>query len=203
MSKHPRATRLVVIVALLAGIALVGALLLRFAAPQAWETLTGHTPKATILAYLESVRRGDREGALSQWQLPEWQEALPERYAELSRRRESVTEALLKAHFSDDPRILDTEWWTTCCEPHVTCDSSNAGGARVWVQLIDDSGDPLAYWFDVFARQQPYWGDALGNPLRRWIIRDIYPVEEDPLFWRLVFESNVRSLDARPSSSVQ
>jgi hypothetical protein len=200
MSDRARATRLFIAASLVVGMALVGALLIRLSAPQAWEILTGRTPQARILAFLKAIRQGDREGALSQWQLPEWQEALPERYAELSRRREAVTEALLAVHLDGDMVILSTEWWTTCCEPHVTCDASNAGGARVHVQVLDDTGAPDAYWFDVFAREQPYWGDAMGNPLRCWVIRDVYPVHEEPLFWRLVYESNVRSLDANSTS---
>lgn len=36
----------------------------------------------------------------------------------------------------------------------------------------------------------------MGYPPRRWVLRDAYPAGQEPLFWRLVSEPAVRSLDA-------
>ena len=154
------------------------------------EGLMGETPEAKIAAYMRAVRRGDRATAVEAWE-PGAPTQL--HHAALEQRREQVTDELLALKISEFT-ILEYEWWTTCCEPHVICDARNAGGARVQVQLLDDQGNPQSYVFDVFTREQPYWGDAMGNPFRRWVIRDVYAAGEEPLYWRWVHESNVRYL---------
>ncbi len=154
------------------------------------EGLMGETPEAKIAAYMTAVRRGDREAALGAWELGSPQKL---HYEALEQRREQVTDELLALEISEFT-ILEYEWWTTCCEPHVTCNARNAGGARVRVQVLDAQGNPQGFIFDVFTREQPYWGDAMGNPLRRWVIRDVYAAGDEPLYWRWVHESNVRYL---------
>jgi len=172
----------------------IGVALFLFFAPipsMVREQLTGETPHAKITAYLQAVLRHDRRAALDLWEPAASQ---PEQLEALRQRREQVTDELLTAGMTDFT-VLEPEWWTTCCEPHVTCSSRNAGGARTRVQVLDDKGMPLLYTFDVFTREQPYWGDAMGNPPRQWVIRDIYASDQEPLFWRLVHEPNVRYLE--------
>jgi hypothetical protein len=181
----------VVIVAILCiGTVLALALLLSPAGNAARERVMGETPQAKITGYLKAIQRGDRSAALEAWEVGAPQQ---QHYAALSQRREKVTDELLAPGISGW-RVLEIEWWTTCCEPHVTCSVRSAGGARIQVQVLDDDGNPLRYTFDVFAREQPYWGDAMGNPVRRWVIRDVYAAGEEPLFWRWVHESGVRYL---------
>lgn len=145
--------------------------------------------EAGIKAYLQAVMRRDRQAALKLWDLsvplPAGSEPL------LLQRREQITDELLAFDIAGY-HIMHIEWWTTCCEPHVTCSARSAGGARVQVQLLDAGGQPLSYLFDIFAREQPYWGDALGNPLRHWLLRDVYLMEQMPLFWPLVYEASIR-----------
>jgi hypothetical protein len=156
------------------------------------ERILGETPEARIAAYVRAVSSGDRTAALGAWQLPDSGDDA--RLNELARRREEETGRLMDMGIRDEYLILDRQWWSTCCEPNVSCEFRNAGGARMTVQLLDASGRPIAYVFDVFAREQPYWGDATGNPLRQWIIRDVYPEAEEPLYWPLVHEGQVRWL---------
>jgi len=155
------------------------------------EHLTGETPQAKITAYLRAISHHERSAALDLWEL---QAPNPEQYDALRQRREKVTDELLAIGMTNFT-IFDPEWWTTCCEPHVTCSSRNAGGARIQVQILDDKGIPLLYIFDIFAREQPYWGDAMGNPPRQWVIRDVYALGQEPLFWRLVYEPHIRFLE--------
>ncbi len=155
------------------------------------EQLTGETPQAEITACLQAILRHDRAAALDLW---EPQAPDPEQYDALRQRREKVTDELLAIGMTDFT-VFEPEWWTTCCEPQVTCSSRNAGGARVPVQILDDKGKPLRYTFDVFAREQPYWGDAMGNPPRHWVIRDAYASGQEPLFWRFVYESHIQFLE--------
>jgi len=158
------------------------------------ERIRGETPQAKMHAYVCAVLRGDEEAALDAWMLRD-PELSNGRSDALRERRQDVTQQLIAAELDANYMIMRIEWWTTCCEPGVTCDARNAGGARIHVQFLDRDGLPLAYVFDVFHRDGPYWGSAAGNPPRRWALYDVYPRDEEPLFWRYVYEPNVRSLD--------
>jgi len=69
---------------------------------------------------------------------------------------------------------------------------------RVSVQFLDQQGLPVTYVFDVFHRDGSYWGAAMGYPRRHWVLRDVYLRDEEPLFWRLVYEPKVRHLSWPP-----
>ena len=171
----------------------IGAILLTTTLPVNWlERLTGKTPQAKISAYLKAILRHNRQAAIDLWEV---QAPDPDRSARLQQRREQVTDEILALGMSEFT-IFQPQWWTTCCEPQVTCTSRSAGGARIQVQVLDRAGMPWVYTFDVFAREQPYWGDAMGSPSRDWVLRDAYPHDQEPLFWRLVYESNVKWLDS-------
>ncbi len=151
------------------------------------ELVAGETPKAKISAYLEAVQAQDRGTALDAWVLPA---ESAENFASLSARRALITEELLALGITRFT-VSDPQWWGTCCTPGVTHLARNAGGARVDVQVMDVQGNPHAYTFDVFT-DGPYFGDAEGNPYRRWHLRDAYPREGgQPLFWQLIYESQV------------
>jgi len=158
------------------------------------ERITGNTPAARTRAYLEAVLRGDEKAALAAWELPSWE--LPDgRSKALAERRQAVTHELIAAELQEDFLILHTEWWNTCCDPCVICDPRNAGGARITVQFLDQRGLPVAYVFDVFHRDGAYWGAAAGYPPRHWVLRDVYARGQEPLFWRMLYEPEVRYLD--------
>lgn len=158
------------------------------------EQISGETPQARIAAYVRALARGDEKAVLDAWELPTWE--LPRgRSGELRARRDGVTRDLIIAGIHSDIIILGIEWWRTCCEPNVINNPRNAGGARVHAQLLDRDGAPLLYMFDVFTREQPYWGEAMGYPPRQWVLRDVYPMSQEPLFWRWIFEPSVRWLD--------
>jgi len=159
-----------------------------------FERISGNTPEAKIRTYVRAMLRGDEEAALTAWELPSWE--LPNgRSTAIAERRLAVTREMIAADLQDDFMILDTEWWRTCCEPGVICDSLDAGGARVPVQFLDQQGLPVTYVFDIFHRDGSYWGDAMGYPRRHWVLRDVYLRGEEPLFWRLVYEPKIRHLD--------
>ncbi len=177
-----------VLLLLLCGVA---AAVLVSVAPGEWrERLAGETPQAEISAYMKAILRGDRRAAIDRWEVAASE---AERTARLEQRREQVTGELLGLGASEFT-VFEPQWWTTCCEPHVTCSSRSAGGARVLVQVLDRDGMPQIYVFDVFSREQPYWGDAMGSPPRDWVVRDVFAVDQEPIYWRMVYESNVRWL---------
>ncbi len=151
------------------------------------ERATGNQPQAQIAAFAQAIVRGDHSAAIELWEVGDAYSQ-----SELASRQARVISDLLGAGIGFDYLILDIEWWTTCCEPSVTCDSRNAGGARIRVQFLDRNGLPIHYTFDVFAREQPYWGGAVGYPPRDWVIRDVYPRGQAPLFWTQIYEPRIR-----------
>ena len=153
------------------------------------EHSTGNQPQEQVDAFVQAVVRGDRSAAVELWEIGDTYFQ-----SDLVRRRERVIDDLLAAGIKPDYSILDVEWWTTCCEPSVTCDSRGAGGARIRVQFLDRNGWPVLYTFDVFAREQPYWGSAAGYPPRDWVLRDVYPHGQEPLFWTRIYEPQVRQV---------
>jgi len=159
------------------------------------ERISGETPESKVDAYLRAVAGRDKEAALDLWELPNWE--LPDGRSEgLRERREDITRTLLESGLDlEDYMILRIEWWRTCCEPGVICDSRDAGGARMRVQFLEESGRPVAYIFDLFTRGGPYWGGAESYPPRQWVLRDVYRRDQEPLFWRMVWEPKVRYLD--------
>ena len=144
------------------------------------ELVSGETPQAKIKPYLEAIQAQDREAALDAWLLPGSGTATD---AALSERRIQVTDELLARQITGYT-IFEPEWWSTCCDPGVTCSARNAGGARVRVQVLDAQGKPWGYTIDVFTKG-PYFGAAEGNPYRHWLLRDVYPRGESPLTWTL------------------
>lgn len=166
---------------------LMGAVTLGGSSPtMVLEWIADQTPQARIAAYLRAIQAQDRDSALEVWMLP--QEGSVS-FAALSERRSSVTDELLGRRITGF-MIFEPQWWSTCCDPGVIQQARNAGGARVRVQVLDDRGRPWSYTFDVFV-DSPYFGDAAGNPYRRWQLRDVYPVGELPLFWTLVYTGEV------------
>ena len=154
------------------------------------ERLHGATPETKVNAYIQAILREDEEAALTAWMLHERE--LPDGRGDALRdRRTQVTRELLAAGLHRDFTIEQIEWWTTCCEPGVTEEIRNAGGARVHVRFLNGNGSPQDYVFDVFHRDEAYWGAAMGYPPRRWVLYDVYPSDEDPLYWRFVYDSGV------------
>lgn len=139
------------------------------------ERLLGETPERRVAAYLGAVRRGDREAALAAWPL---HERAPD---ELRQRRQAITDELLAIGPGLAYSSGDTGWWTNCCEPGPTNNPDNAGVARLTVFVTGGNDAVLrVYTFDV-TTHSPYWGAAGGNPVRRWLLRDVYPATERPM----------------------
>lgn len=147
-------------------------------AHQLLEQALGRTPENKIARYLEAVSRGDRSAALAHWLAP------ASNSQSLYDRRDSVTEALLAKGPDIQHRVLELTWWRTCCEPAVIDDPAQAGGVRAWVAIADGYGTESIYVFDLLVPPGVYWGDAAGNPLREWVIVDVYPEGTQPLAWQ-------------------
>jgi hypothetical protein len=161
------------------------------------EQTTGETPEGKLQAYAHAIASTDENSALRLWELP----TLPNvvQLNALAMRHTRVTSELLAASIKPEYVVLNVEWWSTCCDPTVINDSRNAGGARMQVQFLDGKGSPQVYVFDVFVRNLPYWGAALGYPLRQWAIRDVYPRGEEPLFWRYVAKTAIQYPEWKPT----
>lgn len=173
-------------VALLLAVAVAAAWLFLPSAASAgfspWDRLSGETPGAKVAAFAHDVGRGDEATDLRLWELPSANPS-DERFAALAERRAEVTRDLIAAGVRPDITIRSIEWWRTCCEPGVTEDPANAGGARMRVEFVDRDGAAREYVVDVFNRDGAYWGAAAGYPPRHWVIRDVYPDGQPPLFW--------------------
>jgi hypothetical protein len=145
-------------------------------AQQLLEQALGQTPEAQIAAYMSAIATGERQAALDLWLEP------GASHPALATRRQSVTDELLVFGPSLGYRVLEVEWWRTCCEPGVIDEPEQAGGARVRVE-VSAQGHPAAVYF--FGLQVPggYWGAAEGNRVREWVILDVYPENAAPLAW--------------------
>ena len=140
------------------------------------ERVSGETPQAKVSSYLALVVRGDRDEALALW--PPSERLGPEYEV----RRHSVTTELEELGPELSHRVLEIEWWGTCCEPHLTTDSREAGFARLRVE-VSGGNQPRQYVFDVLV-PGGYWGWMEGYPVRHWQIVEVYPAGEGPLYWR-------------------
>lgn len=141
------------------------------------ERVVGETPQVKVSSYLAFLARGDRDKALALW--PASEQLGPEYGA----RRHTVTTELEELGPDLSHRVAKIEWWGTCCEPHIITDSREAGFARLWAE-VSGGGEARQYVFDLLAPPMPYLGRWKGYPVRHWQILEVYPVEEEPLYWR-------------------
>ena len=148
------------------------------------EKTIGETPKAKIELYVRSISEGDEKKALDLWQFPDWWDSSFVGFKELKERREKITNKLTEEKINLDFTITRIEWWSTCCMPSVTNNSNSANGARVYVQMTDFNNNKLYYIFDVFV-SSGHRDPGIENSIRYWTIRDIYPENEEPLFWTI------------------
>ena len=141
------------------------------------ERLLGETPEAKLASYLDAVKSGERDTALACWPARE------HLGADYETRRQQVTEQLLALGPSLRHQVLEVEWWRTCCEPGRVADPDIAGMARMLVEVTDEQGRTHPYVFDIGTTTQ-YWGDAGDDPVRRWVLWDVYLSDEPPLVFR-------------------
>lgn len=143
-------------------------------------------PGDKVAAYVSAVANADERRALATWELPTW--ALPNdpHSAMLAERRQAVTQELLVSHIGADFTVLETEWWDTCCEPHLARDPGQARLARLRVQLRGQSQGDLVYVFDVARVDRVGWFPASDLLPRRWVVHDVYPANQMPLTFRWV-----------------
>ncbi len=140
------------------------------------EKIINESPEAKISIYLQAVSKGDKGTALNVWQFsvsnPESADQLL-----LKERREKITDGFIKAKINPSFKIINIEWWTTCCTPSITENPKGAGRAVVKVELNIDN-EKKVYVFDlyVYDKEGNYAGEAMGYPVRHWLIGDIYPL---------------------------
>jgi len=152
------------------------------------EKVINEKPEAKIISYLEAAKKGDKLKALIIWELPNWEGwKLNEKAFFLEERRENLTKDLVENGIKNF-KILKIEWWRTCCIPGIINNPRSAGGARAHIQLINNNNAEHIYIFDVFHQETNYWGAAEGYPVRHWVLRDIYLLGQEPLFWEFTHE---------------
>lgn len=139
------------------------------------ERILGQTPQNQINRYLAALSKGNRQAALALWLPPATSELA------LQTRRQSVTDDLLAYGPRLEHQVLDSVWFRTCCEPAVIDDPAEAGGVRARVAIRGEHLENI-YMFDLLV-PGGYWGAAAGNPVREWVIVDIYPESAAPLAW--------------------
>jgi hypothetical protein len=134
------------------------------------ERVTGNTPERAAADYASALLSRDESLALARWSLP------TNTSDALVARRATLTHQLLG---TASHRVTNIEWWGTCCMPTiVTAEYAQyAGFARLSVDL-----DGVPYVFDILAAGHVSRFDDYGGP-RTWLIRDVYPATEKPLFW--------------------
>jgi hypothetical protein len=148
------------------------------------ERVTNERPEAKVSAYLRATAAGDEATAASLWEVPDWlarQEVGPR----MAERRTAVTRELASLRLEWKGQPAEIQWWRTCCEPGVIESPRDAGFARVHVSLTrPDDQRVWSYTLDVVTRDGAYWGGAMGYQPRQWMLVDVYPTSEQPLYWR-------------------
>jgi len=107
------------------------------------ELPTRNQPESNIDAFVQALIRDDHTEAVRLWEIQGDTSLYTS--SELKNRRESVISDLTAEEINPEYIIMDIEWWRTCCELSVIHDTRDAGGARIRVQFLDPSGNPLQY----------------------------------------------------------
>ena len=141
------------------------------------EKIKNETPKTKITAYIQAVSNGDKEKALSFWEISESYELSPEYCDKIKNRGEQITEELIGKKIKSELAITDIEWWSTCCVPSIIDNPRFAGKAKVYVQLTDSSNNRSAYIFDVIV-PRGYEGGLAGHSVRHWVLYDVCPEKQ-------------------------
>ncbi|MHB0876685.1 MAG: hypothetical protein ACYC5O_11655 [Anaerolineae bacterium] len=139
------------------------------------EAAIGETPERRVAGYMAAIRRGDRDGALALWVVAE------NAADDLKRRRDVVTDELLALGSTVEYTILDVEWWRNCCEPGPAGSPAGAGVARMHLVVSRGGSDIARYYTLDVTTPTAYWGAAGGDPVRRWLLRDVYRQDEQPI----------------------
>lgn len=155
------------------------------------EPTLGDTPQSKIAGFIAAVNRDDKSATFEYWEISETESE------SMWVRREAIVNELLQLEDNVKYRIRHVEWWSTCCEPGVIYNSRGAGGVRYSVQIYAKNGWSTMYTFDVFVNRLVYFGAAEGYPPRHWLIRDVYPAGQEPLYWPYRFEPQVEYIEPK------
>lgn len=154
------------------------------------EKALNEEPEKKITAYIGAVKQGNTNDALAIWELPDpegWKTS--EEFFLLENRRKNLTENFILNGITNF-EILKVEWWSGfCCmtEPYIVNDTRDGGYVRAYVKLFSDTtdkGDNEYVYIFVLSTRDDSFGALASYPVRYWVIRDIYPSTQKPLFWK-------------------
>lgn len=145
------------------------------------EKIKNENPEAKVTVYIQAVSNGDREKALSFWDISESYKLNPEYCDKTKNRGEQITKELIEKKIKSEFVITKIEWWSTCCMPRIINNSRFAGEAKVYVQLTDSDNIKSSYIFNVVV-PGGYDGGLTEHSVRHWVLADIYPENEELLF---------------------
>ena len=145
------------------------------------EKIKNENPEAKVTAYIQAISNGDKEKAMSFWEISESYELNLEYCNKIKDRGEQITKELIEKKIKSDFTITRIEWWSTCCVPNITENPRIAGKAKVYIQLTDFNNIKSTYIFDVIV-PGGYQGGLAGHSVRYWVISDIYSKDEKPIF---------------------
>jgi hypothetical protein len=153
-----------------------------------YVTLSDKLDKYIIAVVTKNINQ-----SLSEWKLDDLN-LDNKKLRALSLRREQITSTLMDLNIKTEYSILDVQIWSPqCCEnltPGITNSSRTAIGARILFQLINKAVKPLSWYVaDIFIA--PYEMSSWGEP-ERWYIRDIYPNNDKPLYWRYIYTYDIK-----------
>ncbi len=142
------------------------------------EKIKNENPEAKVTVYIQAISNGDKEEAMSFWEISESYELNLEYCNKIKDRGEQITKELIEKKIKSDFTITRIEWWSTCCVPSVTENSRIAGKAKVYVRLTDSNNIKSAYIFNVIV-PRGYTGGLAGYSVRHWVIADVYLENEE------------------------
>jgi hypothetical protein len=140
------------------------------------EKIKHETPEAKIDNYIQAIIKGNKEEALKNWEIFGGQGEI------LGEEREKITDKLINAKINPDFKIINIDWWFSCCMSANKSDYLKANYSRIKVEFSDKNNVKKIYYFDlsVLNSEDWIWDYSL---IRHWVLSEVYPADYEPLLW--------------------
>lgn len=132
-------------------------------------------PHDQVFAFLAATSSGDTSAAAAAWPAS----ICCTREPDAARRADLIRE-LAARRVGVEHRIDGIEWWSTCCEPRVVQDGSQAGVGLISTTVSDADGNEHELVFVVVATYRSVLDQPGGPSRKQWKLSNVYRAGEAP-----------------------